>query len=237
MAVPVELTELTAGPLSIGLAPAIGGSLAYFRHGAADLMRPLSLADLEAGNVLGAAMFPMLPYANRIGSNGFDFGGRRWTFSANSPPNPLTLHGSGWQSVWRVEREDGGVTLSLERLAPDEPYSYHAAQRFALSPEGPAIGECDLSEIDRQHGRAELGFLFARAHWGKGYGLEVGQALIALAFGELGLARLWARVHAGNGASQRLLEKLGFTYEGTMKGHVVCDGERRDCLVYGELRG
>lgn len=106
----------------------------------------------------------------------------------------------------------------------------------ALSPEGPAIGECDLSEIDRHQGRAELGFLFARAHWGKGYGREAGQALVEMGFGELGLARLWARVHAGNEASRRVLERLGFAHEGILRGHVVREGERRDCLLYGKLR-
>ena len=30
----------------------------------------------------------------------------------------------------------------------------------AESPNGPAIGECDLSEIDRHHRQAEVGFLF-----------------------------------------------------------------------------
>src|ERR1700761_8514170 len=87
----------------------------------------------------------------------------------------------------------------------------------ALSPDGPAIGECDLSEIDRHHGRAEVGFLFARRHWGKGYAREAMAAVIDHGFATLGLARLWARVHDGNAASQRLLERLGFAHEGTLK--------------------
>lgn len=106
----------------------------------------------------------------------------------------------------------------------------------ALSPDGPAIGECDLSEIDRHHGRAEIGFLFARRHWGQGYAHEAMERVIAYAFDELGLERLWARFHAGNEASQRLLERLGFAYEGTLKRHILRDGERRDCLIYGRLR-
>jgi len=106
----------------------------------------------------------------------------------------------------------------------------------ALSPDGPAIGECDLSEIDARHRRAEIGFLFARRWWGKGYAHEAMEAVIAHAFGTLGLERLWARCHAGNEASQRLLERLGFALEGKLRGHVLRDGERRDCLVYGRLR-
>lgn len=106
----------------------------------------------------------------------------------------------------------------------------------ALAPDGPAIGECDLSEIDRHHGRAEVGFLFARRHWGKGYAKEAMEAVIAHGFETLGLERLWARFHAGNEASRRLLERLGFSYEGTLKSHVMRDGARRDCLIYGRLR-
>ncbi|MBV8976758.1 MAG: GNAT family N-acetyltransferase [Alphaproteobacteria bacterium] len=106
----------------------------------------------------------------------------------------------------------------------------------ALRPEGPVIGECDLSEIDSHHGRAEVGFLFARRWWGQGYAQEAMEAVIDHAFAGLALDRLWARCHAGNTASQRLLKRLGFRLEGTLRGHVLRDGERRDCLVYGRLR-
>jgi ribosomal-protein-alanine N-acetyltransferase len=62
----------------------------------------------------------------------------------------------------------------------------------ALTPDGPAIGECDLSEIDRRHRRAEVGYLFNRAYWGNGYALEAMGAVIAYAFDELDLVRLGA---------------------------------------------
>ncbi|MDR3472483.1 MAG: aldose 1-epimerase [Devosia sp.] len=130
------MIELTAGDLSLGIVPEIGGSLAYFRHGGVDLMRRLSAADQAAGNVLGVAMFPMVPYANRIAGNGFDFGGRTWRFAANNPPEHFNVHGTGWHAAWTAERQDGGVLLSLDHLAPDEPYSYRAAQHFSLTPAG-----------------------------------------------------------------------------------------------------
>jgi ribosomal-protein-alanine N-acetyltransferase len=102
--------------------------------------------------------------------------------------------------------------------------------------DGSAIGCCDLSEIDRHHARAEVGFLFDRASWGQGFAVEAMTAIVGYAFGELGLARLWARFHAGNEKSRALLERLGFTYEGTLRGHVLREGERRDCILYGRLR-
>lgn len=106
----------------------------------------------------------------------------------------------------------------------------------ALSPQGPAIGECDLSGIDRHHRSAEIGFLFGRAYWGHGYASEAMAAVLAHAFETLALERLWARIHAGNEASARLLARLGFAREGLLRRHVLRDGERRDCLLYGRLR-
>ncbi|HEY4126138.1 MAG TPA: GNAT family N-acetyltransferase [Rhizomicrobium sp.] len=106
----------------------------------------------------------------------------------------------------------------------------------ALTPEGAAIGSCDLSDIDRNHARAEVGFLFSRSHWGNGYAREAMEAVIALAFEDLNLQRLWARFHTGNAASQRLLERLGFSREGTLRGHIVREGLRRDCEIYGRMR-
>jgi RimJ/RimL family protein N-acetyltransferase len=103
----------------------------------------------------------------------------------------------------------------------------------ALTPRGPAIGECDLSEIDPHHRRAEMGFLFRRSAWGQGYAQEAAARVLRYAFEDLGLERLWARFHVGNAGSQRLLEKLGFADEGTQKGHVRRDGERRDCVLVG----
>lgn len=103
----------------------------------------------------------------------------------------------------------------------------------SLTPRGAAIGECDISDIDLHHKRGEVGFLFRREAWGKGYAGEAMARVVRHGFEDLGLERLSARFHAGNEASRRLLERLGFAYEGTLRGHVVRDGARRDCVLYG----
>jgi len=97
------------------------------------------------------------------------------------------------------------------------------------------LGCCDLSDIDLRHGRAEIGFMLARRHWGAGYGLEAMHAVISHAAQTLRLRRLSARAHLGNVRSIALLERLGFSEEGVLRGYVERDGERRDCLVMGLL--
>ncbi len=89
------------------------------------------------------------------------------------------------------------------------------------------IGTCDLSQIDRRHKRAEVGFMLGRDAWGNGYALHYAATR--------GLRRVLARTHLGNRRSDNLLEKLGFEEEGLLRGHVLRDGERRDCRLFGLL--
>ena len=96
------------------------------------------------------------------------------------------------------------------------------------------VGVCDLSEIDRRHRRAEVGFMLGREAWGQGFALEAMQAVLAYAAAS-GLRRLLARTHLGNRRSDSLLEKLGFVEEGLLRGHVERDGDRRDCRLFGLL--
>jgi ribosomal-protein-alanine N-acetyltransferase len=98
--------------------------------------------------------------------------------------------------------------------------------------EGGFIGLCDLSDMDRWHRRAEIGFMIARKHWRQGYALEAMTAVLEYAAAQ-GFKRLVARTHVGNHPSENLLEKIGFEAEGYLRGHVERDGERRDCRLWG----
>jgi ribosomal-protein-alanine N-acetyltransferase len=59
----------------------------------------------------------------------------------------------------------------------------------------------------------ELGWAVISERWGQGYGTEIGAAAIEVAFGPLGLAEVVAFTLPDNLASQRVMEKLGFSYE------------------------
>jgi ribosomal-protein-alanine N-acetyltransferase len=151
-------------------------------------------------------------------------------FSARG--DPVVMKYWDWPAQRTVSEIEAIVREHVRSIANGETLWWVVAK----SADGPAIGECDLSEIDSHHRRAEVGFLFAQAHWGRGYAFEAMQAVLAHAFGGLALERLLARCHVGNTASVRLLERLGFAYEGRLCGHVARDGARRDCLLFGRLR-
>ena len=122
------------------------------------------------------------------------------------------------------------LVAQREDMARDLAY-YWAIERAA---DQAFLGACDLSEIDWRHRRGEVGFVLARGAWGQGYGLEAMRAVVHHA-AVLGLRRLWARAHAGNDRSEKLLRSLGFREEGYLRGHIQRAGERRDCKIFGLL--
>lgn len=103
--------------------------------------------------------------------------------------------------------------------------------------DGALIGIVELDEIIWPHRFGWLGIGFGRREdWGKGYGADAGRLALGFAFRELNLHRLCATVFSYNAASRALLEKLGFTHEGTFREHIERDGQRHDMLLYGLLR-
>ena len=52
-----------------------------------------------------------------------------------------------------------------------------------------------------------------------------------------GIARVQATVEPWNAASQRVLEKVGFACEGTLRGYASFGESRQDVLMYSLLLG
>ena len=131
------MIELTAGDLTLVLAPKIGGSIAAFRSRGVDILRPLSAEAAERGDVLGVASFPMIPYANRIDGNRFTFDGVVYDVAPNNGAERFNVHGSGWKSEWQVAEVSAiGALLTLDHGGAGEAFAYRATQRFQLTPEG-----------------------------------------------------------------------------------------------------
>lgn len=81
-----------------------------------------------------------------------------------------------------------------------------------------------------------LGYVFGAAAWGHGYATETAHAVLQWAFDTLDLNRVQAETDTRNVASARVLEKLGFVREGTLREDCVVNGDVSDSWVFGLLR-
>ena len=64
---------------------------------------------------------------------------------------------------------------------------------------------------------ADIGFAFLPQYWGQGYAFEAAAAVMRYGREVLGLKRVLAITSQDNESSGRLLEKLGFVYDGLRK--------------------
>jgi RimJ/RimL family protein N-acetyltransferase len=102
--------------------------------------------------------------------------------------------------------------------------------------DGRFVGWCVLHRWNPELRSASLGYCYGQASWGQGFATEAAGALLRWAFETLDLNRVQAEADTRNVASARVLEKLGFVHEGTLREDCVVDGVVSDSWVYGLLR-
>jgi [ribosomal protein S5]-alanine N-acetyltransferase len=101
--------------------------------------------------------------------------------------------------------------------------------------EGRVIGSCALRRDGSACGDAALGFCLNKAYWSRGYATEAAAALLSYAFEALGAHRVYATCSPENGASARVLEKIGMQREGYLRENLEAKGRRRDSLLFAKL--
>lgn len=117
--------------------------------------------------------------------------------------------------------EDGtGLRVAIERRA-----------------DGEFIGWCTFNSWEPAFRSASIGYSIAPAAWGHGYATEAAGAVLDWAYVTLDLNRVQAEADTRNIASRRVLEKLGFRLEGTLREDCIVDGVVSDSWVFGLLRG
>ena len=133
---------------------------------------------------------------------------------------------------------------AVERIEQDNAWLEEgAALRLALVPRGAAeqdlgrgvIGTVSLFAFDTASQRAEIGYILAPRAWGRGLMHEALCALVAYAFGPLGLRRLEADIDPRNERSGKALERLGFRPEGLLRERWSVAGEVSDSALFGLL--
>ena len=81
---------------------------------------------------------------------------------------------------------------------------------------------------------AQIGYWLAASARGRGYATRAVNLLTHWLF-ELGAARVFLTIVAGNEASVEVARRAGFVYEGTMRAHGVWHDERCDVMLFAAL--
>lgn len=95
--------------------------------------------------------------------------------------------------------------------------------------DGTAVGMLALMRWAPAHRVVEVGHVwYGPSLRGTRAGTEAIALVMRHVFGELGFRRLEWKCDAGNDRSRRAAERLGFTYEGTFRKHMLVKGRSRD---------
>ena len=98
------------------------------------------------------------------------------------------------------------------------------------------VGMMSLDPIEAETSKARLSFWIRAEEQGKGYASEAGRLVVEHGLRRLSLRRLFARIDPSNRVARRVLQKLGFHYEGCLRGDERLANRWIDQECWGVLR-
>ncbi len=118
-------------------------------------------------------------------------------------------------------------------LSSDENKTY----AFAITADDKVIGSIGVFRCDNIHFRtAEMGYYIAEPFWGKGIGTIAVKKVCDYIFEKTNIIRIFSEPFSYNIASCRVLEKAGFTYEGTLRKNAVKNNKVIDMKMYSLIK-
>ncbi len=126
-----------------------------------------------------------------------------------------------------------GQVASAALRTPRDQYEVAVVRKDS----GEMIGGGRLGILSAANRRGDIGYVLRRDQWGLGLGSEVARLLVDFGFSSLGLHRIEATCDPKNGASRRVLEKVGMTFEGMRRHDFFVREAWRDSLLFSILEG
>jgi RimJ/RimL family protein N-acetyltransferase len=147
-------------------------------------------------------------------------------------------HGPGTNNLWLYLAEGpfadrGSFSAFLEkRSKSDDPLSFAVIQNAT----GSAVGHASYMRITPEHRVIEVGNIFYTPALARSAGATEAMYLMAKhVFEELGYRRYEWKCNALNEPSRRAALRLGFSFEGIFRRHMIQKGRSRDTAWYAMI--
>ncbi len=98
------------------------------------------------------------------------------------------------------------------------------------------IGSIDFVQYDRKNFSAEIGYVLNKKYWNKGIMTEALKEIVKFGFTEMNLTRIETRLDSMNVASERVMQKNGLIYEGTLRKKEFLKNKFIDIKYYSILK-
>lgn len=134
-------------------------------------------------------------------------------------PNPYTLEDAKWYVNDCIEKEN------LNQITR------------AIVVDGKAVGSIGIFVKDDVYEKSgELGYWLGEEYWRRGIMSAAVKQICKEAFAKFDIERIFAEPYEYNAGSRGVLEKAGFTYEGTMRNGVYKNGKVFSYCMYSLLK-
>ena len=138
----------------------------------------------------------------------------------------------GWNLMNTLDETHEHIEIMLKR----ESAGTHLYASIVLKSTQAIIGTAMIFNFDQKANHAEIGYVFHKEHWGKGYGSESVALMSDFAFRSLNFHKLHASVVDANIGSARILEKNGYELEGRLKDYYLIEDKYYDSLLFGKVQ-
>lgn len=101
---------------------------------------------------------------------------------------------------------------------------------------GECVGQIAYFLVDSKNHFAEIEYCIGAAFQCRGYATEATKAVIAFGFNQINLHKVQICTKTINQPSKRVIEKCGFTYEGTLRDYFCMNGVYVGRLYFSILR-